>query len=140
MPLLLLALFLQSDLDAVVTEILQKDKIPGAVILAGTKDAITCRKAFGTAKIDTVWDLASCTKIIATTTAAMILVEQGKLSLDDPLEKYLPAFKGRDITIRELLVHRSGFAAYLNPKAKTPDAIIEEIAGLKSLEKKFRYS
>ena len=44
-------------------------------------------------KADTIYDVASLTKVVATTTMAMILVDEGKVSLDDPVEKYLPEFK-----------------------------------------------
>src|SRR5579864_6883614 len=63
--------------------------------------------------LDTIFDLASLTKVIATTTAVMQLVEQGKIRLNDPVAKYLPDFaqNGKeDITIRQLLTHYSGLA------------------------------
>jgi CubicO group peptidase (beta-lactamase class C family) len=77
---------------------------------------------------------------VGTTTAAMRLVEEGKLSLDDLVGKHLAAFKAREITIRELLHHRSGLPAYLKePREKSPDGILGEISGMK-MEKKYRYS
>ena len=129
-----------SPLDTIVPPILEKDRIPGAVVVAGDLGAITYRRAFGSAKIDTIFDMASCTKVIATTTAAMMLVEQGKLSLDDPLGKYLKCFEGRDITLRDLLLHRSHLPAYLKPKASTPDGILVEFAAQKLEPKEYTYS
>jgi CubicO group peptidase (beta-lactamase class C family) len=126
-------------LDTRVPEILEMDRIPGAVILVGQGELVLYRKAFGNARLDTVWDLASCTKVVGTTTAAMKLVEEGRLGLEDPVSKHVPAFAGRDVTIRELLVHQSGLPAYLTPKAKTPDGILGEISGLR-MEKSYRYS
>jgi uncharacterized protein YbbC (DUF1343 family) len=69
--------------------------------------------------LDTVFDLASLTKVIATTTAVMRLVEQGKVRLNDPVAKYLPEFaqNGKeDITVRQLLTHYSGLAPDLDLK------------------------
>ncbi len=120
-----------ASLDFVVPPILEQDNIPAAVIVSGDLDGVIYRRAFGEAKLDTIFDLASCTKVVATTTAAMKLVEEGRLSLDDPAGKYLKAFEGRHILIRELMHHCSGLPAYLTPRAKTSDAIIEEIASLK---------
>ena len=71
--------------------------------------------------LDTVFDLASLTKVIATTTAVMQLVEQGKVRLNDPVAKYLPEFaqNGKeDITVRQLLTHYSGLEPDLD--LKTP--------------------
>ncbi|MGB8987863.1 MAG: exo-beta-N-acetylmuramidase NamZ domain-containing protein, partial [Candidatus Sulfotelmatobacter sp.] len=69
--------------------------------------------------LDTIFDLASLTKVIATTTAVMQLVEQGKVRLNDPVAKYLPEFaqNGKDdVTIRQLLTHYSGLAPDLDLK------------------------
>ena len=71
--------------------------------------------------LDTIFDLASLTKVIATTTAVMQLVEAGKVRLNDPVAKYLPEFaqNGKeDITVRQLLTHYSGLAPDLD--LKTP--------------------
>src|SRR5579864_3073432 len=69
--------------------------------------------------LDTVFDLASLTKVIATTTAVMQLVEQGKVRLNDPVAKYLPEFaqNGKDdITVRQLFTHYSGLEPDLDWK------------------------
>ena len=129
-----------SPLDTIVPPILEKDRIPGAVIVAGDLETITYRKAFGTAKLDTIFDLASCTKVVGTTTAAMKLVEEGRLSLDDPLGMYVPCFEGREITVRQLLLHRSRFPAYLKPKSSTPDEILGEFAAQKPQKEEYTYS
>jgi uncharacterized protein YbbC (DUF1343 family)/CubicO group peptidase (beta-lactamase class C family) len=95
-------------------------KIPGAVILVGTGDRVVYRKAFGfrarqpkklPMTTDTLFDLASLTKVIATTTAVMQLVEQGQLQLDDPIANYWPEFaaNGKEaITVRQALTHYTG--------------------------------
>ncbi len=96
--------------------------IPGAVLVVGHDGAVVYRKAYGSRALepqrepmtlDTVFDLASLTKVIATTTAVMQLVEQGKVRMNDPVAKYLPEFaqNGKeDITVRQLLTHYSGLA------------------------------
>jgi CubicO group peptidase (beta-lactamase class C family) len=122
----------QSSLDMIVPPILQQDHIPSAVIVTGDVDHVGYARAFGEASLDTIYDLASCTKVIATTTAVMRLVEEGKLSLDDPIGKYLKPFEGRHITIRECLHHCSGLPAYLTPQSKNCDGILAEIAALRT--------
>src|SRR4029453_13401948 len=62
----------------------------------------------------TMYDVASLTKVVATTAATMVLVDRGKLRLDQPVVRSLPAFKGTDkseVTVRDLLMHRSGLPA-----------------------------
>ena len=95
-------------------------KIPGAVVLIGHDGQVVYRKAFGNKSLvperrpltpDTIYDLASMTKVIATTTAIMQLVEQGKIVLSAPVSDYWPEFKqnGKEsVTIRELMTHYSG--------------------------------
>jgi CubicO group peptidase (beta-lactamase class C family) len=129
-----------SPIDSLVPPILERDRIPGAVVLVGDLEAIRYRRAFGAAKIDTLFDLASCTKVIGTTTAVMMLVEQGKLSLDEPLGKYLKCFEGRDITVKLLLLHRSRFPKYHTPRTSTPDEILEEFSRLPVMKAEYTYS
>jgi len=130
----------QSSIDVLVPDILVQDHIPSAVIVAGDLENTTYARAFGDAQLDTIYDLASCTKVVATTTAIMKLVEEGRLSLEDPLGKHLKAFEGRHITIRDCLHHCSGLPAYLTPKSKTSDGILSEIAGLRSVGAGYTYS
>jgi uncharacterized protein YbbC (DUF1343 family)/CubicO group peptidase (beta-lactamase class C family) len=115
--------------DAVIEQAIQEKQIPGAVLVIGHDGAVIYRKAYGeraleprreAMTLDTVFDLASLTKVIATTTAVMQLVEQGKVRLSDPVAKYLPEFgqNGKDdITVRQLLVHMSGLEKDLDLKA-----------------------
>src|SRR5450432_449692 len=107
-------------LDPIVQAAIEKHEVPGAVLLVGHDGQVIYRKAFGSRSLeptrtpmtpDTIFDIASLTKVIATTTAAMQLVEQGKLRLNDPVVKYIPEFaqNGKDdITVRDLLTHYSG--------------------------------
>lgn len=103
--------------------------IPGGVVLIGHNGKVVYRKAFGsrsleptreTMTVDTIFDLASLTKCIATTTSMMRLIQDGKVRLNDPVSNYLPEFKqnGKDqITVRELMTHYSGLAPDLDLKA-----------------------
>ncbi|MFN2571305.1 MAG: serine hydrolase domain-containing protein [Gemmatimonadales bacterium] len=96
---------------------------PGAVLAVGRHDSILLLTAVGHYGADdprpvtteTVYDLASLTKVIGLTTACMILVGEGKLDLDAPVQRYVPAFRGpgKDrVTIRHLLTHSSGVPAW----------------------------
>lgn len=64
MPLLLL-LLRQDGLDGIIPQIMKEDRIPGAIILVGTKDRIIYRRAFGSAKLHSVFDAASCIKVLS---------------------------------------------------------------------------
>ena len=96
---------------------------PGAVIAVGRHDSVLLITAVGHYGIDdprpvtpeTVYDLASLTKVIGLTTACMMLVSEGKLDLDAPVQHYVPAFRGPNkerVTIRHLLTHSSGLPAW----------------------------
>jgi len=107
-------------IDGIVLEAIRDEQIPGAVVLVGHDGQVVYRKAFGERSleprreamtVDTIFDLASLTKVIATTTAVMQLVEKGRIRVNDPVAKYIPEFgeNGKEeITIRELLTHFSG--------------------------------
>lgn len=107
-----------------IQEGLRLGKAPGAVCVIAKDGVALPIRAFGYAEItptkrkmttSTMFDLASLTKMVATTTAVMMLVEQGSISLDDPVVKYLPEFgaHGKDtITIRHLITHTSGLPAW----------------------------
>ncbi len=109
-------------IDAAVGEAIEKKETPGAVVLVARRGGVVWRKAYGSRAIlpqreamtpDTIFDLASLTKIVATATSVMILVERGKVRLGDPASLYIPELKGEGrekITIEQLLTHRSGFA------------------------------
>ncbi|MBV9108128.1 MAG: beta-lactamase family protein [Gemmatimonadetes bacterium] len=108
--------------------------IPGAALAVGREDHSVLERGIGrigwsssAAKVDaerTVYDLASLTKVVATTPAVMLLVEDGKMDLDAPVSRYLPEFSGgaKDrVTIRQLLTHTSGLPAGVQLDAATPD-------------------
>lgn len=98
---------------------------PGAAFAVGTPDAVATgwagRQLYDprSRPIDgrTIWDLASLSKVVGTTSAALMLHEEGRLELDAPVQSYLPAFEGEGkdkVSVRDLLLHRSGLPAYRN--------------------------
>ncbi|HLG13923.1 MAG TPA: exo-beta-N-acetylmuramidase NamZ domain-containing protein [Blastocatellia bacterium] len=107
-------------IDEAVLASIERKETPGAVVLVARKGRIVYRKAFGNRAIlpaaepmtlDTIFDLASLTKVVATATSLMILVERGKISLPDPVALYIPEFGkfGKErVTIEQLLTHRAG--------------------------------
>lgn len=114
-------------MDAAITEAVAEKKTPGGVLWL-ERDGETYRKVYGQRAFvpapeplaeDTIFDAASLTKVIATTTCVMQLVEQGKLELDAPVARYLPAFaqNGKEaVTIRHLMTHVSGLREDLDTK------------------------
>jgi uncharacterized protein YbbC (DUF1343 family)/CubicO group peptidase (beta-lactamase class C family) len=107
-------------IEPLVKEAIAEKKLPGAVVLIGRGDRTVYQKAIGDRALvpavepmtlDTVFDLASLTKVVATTTSAMILLEDGRIRLSDRVATFIPGFerygKG-EITIRHLMTHVSG--------------------------------
>ena len=113
----------------IVTREVRLGNIPGAVVLIGHEGKVLYRRAFGYRALepqripmteDTIFDLASLTKVIATTTAVMQLVEQRRLRLEDSVARYWPEFgsRGKDqVRVRDLLSHSSGLRAGLDLKS-----------------------
>jgi len=118
-----------SAVDTLVGQAMEQHQLPGAVVEIGHGGRVVFRKAYGERSLeptreamtlDTIFDMASLTKPLMTATAVMQLCEQGKLSFNDPVTKYLPEFATngkQDITIRQLLTHYSGLP---------PDLLLEE--------------
>lgn len=117
-------------LDSVLRDAVSTGNVPGAVLLVGHDGKVVYRKAFGQRSleptrermtVDTIFDVASLTKCVATATSIMKLIEEGKVRLNDPVKNYLPEFakNGKeDITVRQLLTHYSGLREDLD--LKTP--------------------
>lgn len=112
-------------LDDAITNEIREDRIPGAVLLLGHNGQIAYRRAYGNRAVvptvegmtaDTIFDCASLTKVVATTSAVMKLFEQGKLRLNGLVTDYLPEFEDgkSSITVRNLLTHFSGLRADLD--------------------------
>ena len=117
------ASFDAATFDPLVLDGIQRGAFPGAALVIGRRDTILFAKGYGrltwstgAAPADpdsTLWDLASLTKVIATTTALMLLVERGRVDLDAPVQRYLPEFVAAGVTVRHLLTHTSGLRATL---------------------------
>lgn len=109
-------------MDPLIEEAMGKHELPGAVVLVARKGRVVWHRAYGSRALepkleamtpDTIFDLASLTKVVATATSIMILVERGKIRLSDPLSRFIPEIKGEGrerITIEYLLTHRAGYA------------------------------
>jgi uncharacterized protein YbbC (DUF1343 family)/CubicO group peptidase (beta-lactamase class C family) len=107
-------------IDSLVNEAIADRKLPGAVVLVGRGDDTVYQRAYGNRAVsprvepmtlDTIFDLASLTKVVATTTAVMMLVESGEVRLNDTVASFIPEFGkyGKErLTVRDLLTHRSG--------------------------------
>jgi CubicO group peptidase (beta-lactamase class C family) len=113
-----------AKIDHVVMRGIQAGGYPGAAVVVGRKGAAVWQRGFGRLDwtseseavdpTESIYDLASLTKVVGTTTALMILYDQGKVHLDDPVSKYIPEFSGGEkdlVTLRLLLEHRSGLPA-----------------------------
>ncbi len=110
--------------DGIMAQAVRDSAFPGGVVLAARNGIIVYHKAFGgmeygsypaAVQPSTIYDLASVTKVISTTSAVMRLVDERKISLDDPVVKYIPAFgqNGKErITLYNLMVHNGGLPAW----------------------------
>ncbi len=129
-----------ADVDSVLRAAMRDRAFPGAAVAVGRGDVVTKLDGHGYYTYDkkkpvqptSFYDLASLTKVVATTTAAMLLVERDSIALDDAVATHLPDFaqEGKDaITIRQLLAHSSGLKPYLGPDERGPtrEALIDSI-------------
>ena len=134
-------------LDAAAAGAIGRGELAGAVLIAGRGATILHAKAYGLRQaapdapaepmtLDTIFDLASLTKVAATATALAFLIEEGRVGLDDPIARMLPQWPERELTVRHLATHTSGFAAYLDageiarthPGLEPCDAVLAAIA------------
>ena len=113
-----------SDVDATINQAITEKKIPGG-IYHFEQNGRVYEKAYGNRAlvpdvepmtVDTIFDAASLTKVVATTPSIWLLIERGKIGLDDPVTKFIPEFRHADITIRHLLTHTSGLRPDLDLK------------------------
>jgi uncharacterized protein YbbC (DUF1343 family)/CubicO group peptidase (beta-lactamase class C family) len=117
-----------ASIDRIIEAGIAAKKLPGAVVVIGHDGHIVFHKAYGMRSLeptretmteDTIFDMASLTKCLATATAVMQLYQQGRIRLNDPVAEYLPEFAAngkQDITIRQLLTHYSGLPPDVNLK------------------------
>ncbi len=124
------------QIDAIVTDAINKGAFPGCVVLVARNGKIAYEKAFGYTNFDQkeaintnmIYDLASVTKVSATTVSIMKLYEEGKISLDKTLGDYLPWVKGSDkagLKIKDILLHQAG----LNPFIPFYKELIDSVSG-----------
>lgn len=144
---------LPSLLAAAVDRAIEDGQIPGAVVLVGRGAEVLHLEARGERMLqperrpmltDTVFDLASLSKPLATATAVMQLVERGLLAVEQPACRYLPAMRP-DITLWHLLTHSSGIPAYKNypsewgdtvPPAERRPRMVDDICGLPPIDRR----
>lgn len=110
-----------SQIEALVNKDIADKKLPGAVVLIGRKGKTVYRKAFGNRSlvptvekmtVDTIFDAASLTKVVATSTSIMVLLDRGEIRLNDTIGKFIPEIEDKDaksVTIQQLLTHISGY-------------------------------
>lgn len=123
-----LAAILAAHIDAAINQAIAEHKLPGGVVWV-ERGKNVYHHAYGHRALvpheepmseDTIFDAASLTKVTATTPSVWLLIERGKIGLDDPVSKYLPEFHGGwrdDVTIRHLLTHTSGLRPDLDLRA-----------------------
>ncbi|MDP3150829.1 MAG: glycoside hydrolase family 3 N-terminal domain-containing protein [Ignavibacteria bacterium] len=134
-----------TSVDNIIEKAIHDTVFPCAVLLIAQDGKVLHKKAFGhftyeqtspPMQTNTIFDLASVTKVIATTTATMICYDRGLFKLDDKVAKYLPKFAAngkQNVTIRNLLLHNSGFPPFIRffLTCKTSDEVIEQIYNTK---------
>lgn len=146
-----------NHIDKAMNSAVEDSVFPGAALLFGQNDKILYHKTFGKYTYDensknvektSIYDLASVTKVVATTSAAMLLYDDKKLDLDSQVIRYLPDFNNNGkgtITIRNLLLHNSGLPAFKKyyDEYSTEDEVINDIMNISLLHKpgeKYIYS
>lgn len=130
----------------VVREEIAAGHLPGAVVVVGVGDKVVFRQAFGDravvpvrlpTTVDTIYDAASLTKVMATSVAILQLVERRQIDLDRPAAAYWPAFAANqkaDITVRQLMTHYSGLPAGLSTQQWSGyDGALDAVAALKPI-------
>ena len=112
-----------AEADRLIEQAVARGDVPGAVLVVGRRGGVVYQKAYGSRAVqpqpepmsaDTIFDIASLTKPIATATSVMLLAERGKIDLNEKVAAYLPAFaqNGKDdVTVAELLLHTGGLIA-----------------------------
>jgi beta-glucosidase-like glycosyl hydrolase/CubicO group peptidase (beta-lactamase class C family) len=132
------------EIEAVMGTALRDKAFPGGVVTVGRNGALVYQRPFGRlsyepgaaeVRDDTIYDLASLTKVVVTTTVAMILVDEGKLDLGKKVSDFLPGFRGggkEKVTVEQLLSHASGldWGAPLYKELKTKEAYLERIQAM----------
>lgn len=131
-----IARFDAATFDALVEDGIRRGAYPSAALVVGRRDTVVFAQGYGRLTWartsppadpeSTLYDLASLTKVVATTPALMLLVERGQVRLEEPVAAYLPEFRGAGteaITVRHLLAHSSGLRATLPLWRKAADSV-----------------
>ncbi len=132
------------EVDRLLEKFVEAGAFPGGVLAVGHRGALAHLHPFGrlsyddgapAVEADTIYDLASLTKVVATTTMAMILYDEGRLDLDAKVQDFLPLFRGpgkEAVTVRQLLTHSSGvdWWAPLYKEIRGPEAYLERIQAM----------
>jgi CubicO group peptidase (beta-lactamase class C family) len=119
--------------------LVERDRVPGVSYTIFTPDFYQ-REVFGEAMVepthqplwnDALYDVASLTKVVGTTTVILMLVQSGQLRLNDPIQKYLPTFQDARVTVLHLLTHTSGITGYIkNRNELPPDELTQALLNL----------
>jgi CubicO group peptidase (beta-lactamase class C family) len=142
-------------IDMLVSEAMGRNLVAGAVVLVGNRDGVLFERAWGRSAsgpesrpmtVDTLFDIASLTKVVATTPAILKLAEEGKLSLLDSLVRWFPEFSGHgktSILVLNLLTHTSGLDDFpisgANPLSSAIEgAALQQVKG--EVGSRFRYA
>src|SRR6267142_2513416 len=145
-----------AEMDAAINQAIADKKCPGGVLWLEHQGQVY-HKAYGNRAIvpevepmteDTIFDAASLTKVVACTPAMMLLIERGQVKLDEPVQSYIPEFKGdgkKAVTVRQLMTHTSGLRPDIETKTdwRGQKAAIEKACAEKLQAKPgtvFRYS
>jgi CubicO group peptidase (beta-lactamase class C family) len=143
------------DIDSLMEQAMARGLIAGAVVLIGDNKGNIFERAYGRISIasdaramtlETVFDLASLTKVVATTPAILKLAEEGKLSLLDPVTRWFPEFAGKgkdDLLVLNLLTHTSGLDDFPLSSAAPLQSAIDGVAGQRlkgEIGSRFRYA
>ena len=145
-----------AEMDEAINRAIADKKCPGGVLWVEHR-GVAYHKAYGNRALvpkvepmteDTIFDAASLTKVVACTPAVMLLVERGQIKLDEPVQTYIPEFKGdgkETITVRQLMLHISGLRGDIETKTDWhgQEAAIEKACAEKLLSPPgtvFRYS
>lgn len=121
------------SIDAIMEEALEDSVFTAAALAIGRRGALVRLTAYGNAvdATTTIFDIASLTKVVSTTSAVALLVERGEMELDASVRRYLPEWRGEgkaDVTVRHLLTHTSGLPSglWLFGSARSPEAAVEQ--------------
>lgn len=120
------------EIDEVMERSIAKKAFPGGVVLVAKNGKVIFEKAYGyydyqqlkTVTPETVYDLASITKVLATTQAVMFLASRNMIDMDEPIARYVPELKNTNkgnLILKDILAHEAGLVAYIPHQAKTVD-------------------